>query len=266
MIETVKAIVSVVDGTATVDITEVPNGIAVNVEIRDYDIVPGCDESYLDEDSAGDKYLSVGAFHPATGERSSVTALAAIMARIQGEFDHPALAAYGPLEADTLADVLRIAQHAFDASAPSLNVYQLSELLGRLPVARCVMQPADVLSAFNLSMIEETGDTEEQRAERLSKAADWLRDNRKYVEEAMTTAGFNAIEDLASTADFNIASDAGPWGIWWSEAESWKTNDDAVIYEFTSKLDAESFIRHDLHKDSLAGCSFQPRRLDAENE
>lgn len=40
------------------------------------------------------------------------TALLAIKARINGDFDHPALTAYGPLHVDRMADVLYIAETA----------------------------------------------------------------------------------------------------------------------------------------------------------
>lgn len=39
-----------------------------------------------------------------------VRELVAIRARIQGKFDNPELVAFGPLTADTLVDVLRIAE------------------------------------------------------------------------------------------------------------------------------------------------------------
>ena len=43
---------------------------------------------------------------------SSKRALDAIVARIQGEWDHPALKAFGPLSTDTTADILEIAMQA----------------------------------------------------------------------------------------------------------------------------------------------------------
>ena len=43
---------------------------------------------------------------------SYAAGIAAIIARIQGEWDHPDLQAFGPLSTDTLADVLAIAKMA----------------------------------------------------------------------------------------------------------------------------------------------------------
>lgn len=48
---------------------------------------------------------------PVARPRSESTAIEAIRARIDGEFDHPALQAYGPLS-DTFSDVIRIAEDA----------------------------------------------------------------------------------------------------------------------------------------------------------
>ena len=202
---TVKVIVDIVDGIASAQVNECPAGVRVEVETRDYD-TENSDPDYIRNNAKLDDtdipYFPGGVIYDASGQM--LTALAAIIARIQGEYDHPALVAYGPLEANALADVQRIARHAFDASAPALSAYQLSELLGRLPVARCIMQPADVLTQCELGQ-NETGDTEEQHAERLDKAAEWLADNRKYVEEAMTVTGFEAIGNLVSSHEFALA-------------------------------------------------------------
>lgn len=261
----VKVTVEINEGIATATIDKCPPGVNVEVDTKDYDtegtdfngLVEGDDFGY-DQANGGIVYLiGSGASHDSTGQL--VTALAAIVARIQGEFDHPALAAFGPLGTDTLADVLAIARHEYQ-HAPLLSVDQLSSGLRRLPVAACIMQPGDVLSAFDLG----EHDTEEQGNERLALAAEWLAENRKHVDEAMTRNGFNAIEVLASAKDFTIASDAGPWGIWWLEKESWKTDDNATVHEFTSADAAESFIESDLRSEVMAGCSFEVRRLENE--
>lgn len=263
---TVKVVVDINEGIASATVEECPPGLHVDVEVRDYDI-DGADPQFIREDTilddTGTRYYPGGTEHDTTGQM--VTALAAIVARIQGEFDHPALVEFGPLSTDTMADVLAIARHEYRLNIPELSVYQLSEALHRQTVAVCIMQPADVLTAMNLGQME-TGDSDEQHGERQGMAAEWLAENRKYVEEAMTRDGFAAIEALTSPDEFSIDADAGPFGIWWSEMGSWKTNDDAVIYEFPSRDAANAFIVSELRDDVMAGCTLNVRPLASDEE
>jgi hypothetical protein len=61
--------------------------------------------------------LAVAAFmvKACNSHASLVAALEAIQARVNGEFDHPALVPFGPLQADASSDCYAIAQAALSA-------------------------------------------------------------------------------------------------------------------------------------------------------
>lgn len=111
-INTVQLLIEVHDGSASIAEVNLPPGIALEAEIRDFDVSP--DDFFNDslpEDEDGMKYYVSNDIRSAPADTVTMTALDAIIARIQGEFDHPALVEYGPLGTDTLADILAIARH-----------------------------------------------------------------------------------------------------------------------------------------------------------
>lgn len=65
------------------------------------------------------------------------------------------------------------------------KIYQLTTQLRALGVAVCVFQSGDVISAH-------CGDKPHTK-KRVTAASDWLLDNRKYLEESMTSGGWNYI-------------------------------------------------------------------------